>query len=155
MNAGLDTPNPKFAERVAESFERQPFMAKIGAKLGNVEPGFAEISLPYRDDLSQQHGFFHGGVVGTLADNACGYAAFTLADADSSILTVEYKLNLMAPAIGDSLVARARVVRPGRTLVVAQADVFAIRGDREKTVATALATLMLMAGMTDERQTLS
>ena len=130
-------------------------MTTIGATLGGVEPGFAEILLPYREDLSQQHGFFHGGVVGTLADNACGYAAFTLADADSSILTVEYKLNLMAPAIGDSLVARARVVRPGRTLVVVQADVFAIRGDREKTVATALATLMLMAGMTDERQTLS
>ncbi len=90
-------------------------------------------------------------MVGTLADNACGYASFTLAPADSSILTVEYKLNLMAPAAGSVLIARGRVIRPGRTLVVARADVSVRRGDgAEKTVATALATLMLMAGMADE-----
>ncbi len=131
-------------------------MSLLDAKLTAVEPGGCTIELPFRPELSQQHGFFHGGVVGTLADNACGYASFTLAPADASILTVEYKLNLMAPAAGDLLIARGRVLRPGRTLVVAQADVAVRRADGpngnwvEKPVATALATLMLMAGMADE-----
>ena len=148
---GPVAPNPAFAERVAESFRRQAFMDFLGARLVGVEAGGCTIELPFRPELSQQHGFFHGGVVGTLADNACGYASFTLAPAESSILTVEYKLNLMAPAVGDLLIARGRVIRPGRTLIVAQADVSARRGDgTEKPVATALATLMLMTGMADE-----
>jgi len=147
----LATPNPDWAARVAASFERQAFMGFLGARLAAVEPGGCDIELPFRPELSQQHGFFHGGVVGTLADNACGYASFTLAPADSSILTVEYKLNLMAPAAGAVLIARGRVIRPGRTLVVARADVSVRRDDGvEKPVATALATLMLMAGMADE-----
>ncbi|GHD58984.1 thioesterase [Thalassobaculum fulvum] len=151
VNAVLNAPNPTFAERVAGSFARQAFMGLLDARLAAVEPGACTIELPFRPELSQQHGFFHGGVVGTLADNACGYASFTLAPADSSILTVEYKLNLMAPAAGSVLVARGRVIRPGRTLIVAQADVSVRRGDgSEKPVATALATLMLMAGMADE-----
>lgn len=145
------TPNPDFAARVAASFDRQAFMGFLGARLAAVEPGGCDIELPFRPELSQQHGFFHGGVVGTLADNACGYASFTLAPADSSILTVEYKLNLMAPAEGAVLIARGRVIRPGRTLIVARADVSVRRDDgTEKPVATALATLMLMAGMADE-----
>ena len=146
----VDTPNPAFAERVRQSFARQAFMDFLGAELSGVGPGSVEILLPYRPELSQQHGFFHGGVVGTIADNACGYASFTLAPADSSVLTVEYKLNLMSPAAGDAIIARGRVLRPGRTLVVAQADVFARRKGGEKHVATAIATLMLMAGMADE-----
>lgn len=151
VNNGPRASNPAFAERVAGSFARQAFMEFLDARLTAVEPGACTIELPFRPELSQQHGFFHGGVVGTLADNACGYASFTLAPADSSILTVEYKLNLMAPAAGEVLVARGRVIRPGRTLVVAQADVSVRRGDgSEKPVATALATLMLMAGMADE-----
>lgn len=145
------TPNPAFATRVRESFARQPFMATLGAEIASVTPGQCEIRLPYRPGLGQQHGFFHGGVVGTLADNACGYASFTLADADSSVLTVEYKLNLMSPAAGEVLIARARVLRPGRTLVVAQADVLVVIDGREKPVATALATLMLMQDMPDEK----
>lgn len=143
--------NPDFAARVRESFGRQVFMATLGAEIAHVEPGICDIRLPYREALAQQHGFFHGGVVGTLADNACGYAAFTLADAESSVLTVEYKLNLMAPAAGEVLFARGRVLRPGRSLVVAQADVAVLRSGREKPVATALATLMLMYGMPDDR----
>lgn len=143
--------NPAFAARVAESFRRQAFMDFLGARLAAVEAGGCTIELPFRPELSQQHGFFHGGVVGTLADNACGYASFTLAPADSSILTVEYKLNLMAPAAGTLLIARGRVIRAGRTLIVAGADVSVRRDDGvEKPVATALATLMLMAGMADE-----
>lgn len=142
--------NPEYADRVRQSFARQPFMHFIGAEMTDVAPGSVEIRLPHKADLTQQHGFFHGGIVGTVADNACGYASFTLADVDSSVLTVEYKLNLMAPAAGEMLIARGRVLRPGRTLVVAQADVFALREGVEKPVATALATLMLMAGMADE-----
>ena len=150
-SADFSVPNPAFAERVVASFARQAFMAFIGARMVSIEPGGCDIELPYRPELGQQHGFFHGGVVGTLADNACGYASFTLAPADTSILTVEYKLNLMAPAAGSVLVARGRVIRPGRTLVVARADVSVRRDDGiEKPVATALATLMLMAGMADE-----
>ncbi len=145
--------NPAYAERVRASFGRQAFMHFIGAEIAEVSPGGVEIRLPYRAELAQQHGFFHGGIVGTVADNACGYASFSLAAADASVLTVEYKLNLMAPASGDLLIARGRVLRPGRTLVVAQADVFAVREGREKQVATALATLMLMAGMADEPHT--
>lgn len=146
-----ETPNPDFAARVTASFARQAFMGFIGARLAAVEAGGCEIDLPFRPELSQQHGFFHGGVVGTLADNACGYASFTLAPADASILTVEYKLNLMAPAAGALLIARARVIRPGRTLIVARADVFVRRDDgAERLVATALATFMFMAGMADE-----
>ena len=144
--------DPAFVERVRGSFARQAFMGFLGAELGPVAPGSVEIRLPYRRELSQQHGYFHGGVVGTLADNACGYASFSLAPADHSILTVEYKLNLLSPAAGEALVARGRVLRPGRTLVVAQADVFAVRAASEKQVATALATLMLMAGMPDDPQ---
>ena len=102
-----------------------------------------------REELTQQHGFFHGGVIGTLADNACGYAAFTLAPADASILTVEYKINIVSPGDGERLVARAKVARPGRSLVVCQADIHAVKGGAEKLVATALGTLMLMHGRDD------
>lgn len=150
VNVNFRVANPAYAERVRDSFGRQAFMHFIGAEIADVAPGSVEIRLPYRPELVQQHGFFHGGIVGTLADNACGYASFTLAAPDASVLTVEYKLNLMAPASGDLLIARGRVLRPGRQLVVAQADVFAVREGREKPVATALATLMLMAGMADE-----
>lgn len=150
VNVKTRIANPDYAERVRASFGRQAFMHFIGAEISAVSAGAVEIQLPYRAELAQQHGFFHGGIVGTVADNACGYASFSLAAADASVLTVEYKLNLMAPASGDVLIARGRVLRPGRTLVVAQADVFAVRQGREKQVATALATLMLMAGMADE-----
>jgi uncharacterized protein (TIGR00369 family) len=148
MNA-LRTPNPDFASRVRESFARQAFMTHIGAELMEVTAGSCEIVLPYREELTQQHGFFHGGVIGTLADNACGYAAFTLAPADASILTVEYKMNIVSPGDGERLAARAKVVRPGRSLVVCQADIYVVKGGAEKLVATALGTLMLMHGRDD------
>ena len=147
----IQTPNPDFAERVRESFARQAFMAHIGAVLSDVQPGRCEINLPYREELTQQHGFFHGGIIGTLADNACGYAAFTLAPADASILTVEYKMNIVSPGDGERLVARAEVVRPGRSLVVCRGDVYAVKNDTEKLAATALATMMLMHGREDDR----
>jgi len=136
--------DPDYAARVRGSFGRQPAMHLIGAEMTRVEPGFCEIRLPYRAGNTQQHGFVHGGIVGMIADSAGGYAAYTLYPADASILTVEYKMNLLAPARGDTLVARAEVVRPGRTLTVVRADVFAVEGDREILCATMQQTLITL-----------
>jgi uncharacterized protein (TIGR00369 family) len=141
--------DPQFVARIRESFERQLMMQTIGATLETVAPGRADISLPFRADLTQQHGYLHAGVVATIADSACGYAAYTLMPADSSVLTVEYKINLLAPAQGDHYVARATVLRPGRTLTVAQADVFASAGGTETRTATMLATLIALRDRPD------
>lgn len=149
--SGFEPKNPAFAERTRDSFARQRAMAYIGAGLAAVRAGEVEIALPYRPELTQQHGYIHGGIVGMIADNACGYAAFTLLPAESSVLTVEYKLNLLAPARGERLVARGRVLRPGRSLVVAEARVFAVDAEGAETpVAAALATLMPLHGRADE-----
>ncbi len=135
-----------FEARVRKSFEAQGIMGHLGARLISVTPGACEVELPYSDAVSQQHGFFHGGAIGTIADSAGGYAAFSLMDADDQILTVEYKLNLMAPASGELLIARAHVLRPGRTLTVTRADVFVVK-DGVGTVCAALQqTLMRLAG---------
>jgi uncharacterized protein (TIGR00369 family) len=142
--------DPNFEQRVRESFARQAAMALIGARLTRVEPGRCEIELPVRDDLTQQHRFVHGGIVGMIADSAGGYAAFTLMPADSSVLTVEYKINMLAPAKGEWLVARGEVLKPGRTLSVVRADVFGVEGGLQTRVATIQQTLMVMRGMTDE-----
>jgi uncharacterized protein (TIGR00369 family) len=142
MNAPAD---PQFAARVRESFARQRAMALIGASLTRVEPGCVEIELPFRDDLTQQKGFVHGGILGMIADTACGYAAFSLMPAGCSLVTVEYKINILAPARG-SLVARGEVVRPGRTLTVARAEVYARDG---KHIATMQQTLMMLANTPD------
>lgn len=142
--------NPRFAERVRDSFGRQGVMALLGAELARVEPGECEIHLPYRPELSQQHGYFHGGIIGTIADSAGGYAAFTLMPADASVLTVEYKVNLLAPGDGELLIARGRVVKPGRTLIVAAVDAMAVKAGRETLCATLLQTLMTMHGRSDQ-----
>ena len=105
--------DPDYEARVRESFGRQPFIATIGAALRSVEPGRVAIEVPCEDHITQQHGFIHGGVVGAIADNAAGYAAYSLMDAEDTVLTVEYKLNLLAPAKGDWIVAQAEVMRPG------------------------------------------
>ncbi|MBI3710915.1 MAG: PaaI family thioesterase [Proteobacteria bacterium] len=141
--------NPDFAARVRDSFDRQGAMKLIGAALVHVAPGEADIAVDYRQELSQQHGYFHGGIVGTIGDSAGGYAAFSLMPADASILTVEYKMNLLAPAAGSRLIARGRVVKPGRTLTIAHIDVFVLRDGTEHLCATLLQTLMAMAGRTD------
>lgn len=124
--------DPDFEQRIRDSFARQQVMSFLGATLDHVAPGIAQISLPYRPELSQQHGFFHGGIVGTIGDSAAGYAGYTLMPADASVLTVEYKLNLMAPADGDRLIARGKVIRPGRNLVITEAEVFVSKEGREK-----------------------
>jgi len=138
--------DPDFAERVRKSFDAQGIMDHIGATLTLIEPGVCEIELPYSDAVSQQHGFFHGGVIGTIADSAGGYAAFGLMDAEDGILTVEYKLNLMALADGDLLVARGRVLRAGRTLTVARAEVGVVKNGVEVACAAMQQTLMRIVG---------
>ena len=107
--------DPAYAARVRQAFEGQPYMHFIGAEMTGLSPGSCEIRLPYRPELSQHDGFFHGGVIGAIADNACGFASYTVAGASQAILTVEYKLNIVSPGIGEALVARGRIVnRPGR-----------------------------------------
>jgi len=135
-----------FAARVAASFAAQNFMSLIGAQLGLVEPGAVEIILPTHAEISQQDGYVHGGVVGAIADSAAGYAAMSLMPAEAGVLTVEYKINFMAPGVGESLVAKGRVVRPGRQLSICTADVVARADGAEHMVATAQFTMMQMTG---------
>src|SRR5687768_12917386 len=142
MNAPVD---PAFEPRCRASFARQKAMALIGASLTVVEPGYVEIALPYRDDLTQQKGFVHGGIIGMIADTACGYSAFSLMPADCSLVTVEYKINILTPA-RRSLVAKGQVVKPGRTLTIARAEVYA---DDGKHVASMQQTLMMLPNTPD------
>jgi uncharacterized protein (TIGR00369 family) len=137
--------DPDFAAKVRATFAGQPFMAAIGAELVRVAPGEVEIALPFRADLTQQHGYLHAGVVTALVDTACGLAAFTLMPAGSGVVSVEYKVNLLAPAVGERMLARGRVLRPGRTLTVCSGEVVAVRGEGETTVAAMLATMMRLA----------
>ncbi|MDH3229444.1 MAG: PaaI family thioesterase [Alphaproteobacteria bacterium] len=141
----FDPRNPDYEAAVRDSFARQGLMATLGASLVAVGPGWVEIAADYHDGLSQQYGFFHGGVIGAIADSAGGYAAFSLMPPESNVLTVEYKMNIVAPGRGERLIARGAVIRPGRTLTVSRADVFAIDGGAETLCATMLQTLMCLA----------
>jgi uncharacterized protein (TIGR00369 family) len=134
-----------FAEKTRASFAQQGFMQHLGAKITIIEPGRCEIRVPFRPELSQQHGYFHAGVSGAIADSASGYAAFTLMPPNSNVLTVEYKLSLVAPALGELLIARAQVIRAGRTLSVCRADVYVVKDGAEKICATSLSTIMALA----------
>lgn len=136
--------DPDYAERAHASFARQGFMTLIGARLTRVEPGLVRIETPYRAELTQQHGYFHAGVTGAIADTAGGYAGFSLFPATSSVLTVEYKLNLIAPAEGETLVATGRVIKAGRTLTVCALEVVAVKGSVQTTCATGLQTLICL-----------
>jgi uncharacterized protein (TIGR00369 family) len=133
-------------ERVRQSFGKQRIMQTIGATLDHVDAGEVHIGLAVRDDLTQQHGYVHAGVVATIADSACGYAALSLMAADAAVLSIEFKINMLAPAEGSRLVARAKVVKPGRTIVVCSADVYALRDGGEKLVATMTGTMMTVKG---------
>lgn len=146
---GFEPRNPAYADRVQSSFDRQQIMALLGAKLTRLAPGECEIQLAFKPELTQQHGYFHGGIIGTIADSAGGYAGFTLMPEESSVLTVEYKMNLLAPGDGELLIARGRVLKAGRTLVVSQVDAFVVKGGRETLCATLLQTLMTMHGRPD------
>jgi uncharacterized protein (TIGR00369 family) len=149
MTTGLVPRDPGFDARVRESFARQRVMTTLGARLVSVAPGEVAIELPFRGDLTQQHGFLHAGIVTTICDSACGYAALSLMPPDASVLTVEYKVNLLAPARGDLMVARGRVARPGRTLMVCVGDVVAVTGDHERPIATMLTTMMAVVDRAD------
>ncbi len=135
-----------YAQRVRASFDRQEAMRTLGATLTAVEPGRAIIELPWARALTQQHGFLHAGMVAAALDSACGYAAFSLMPADAAVLTIEYKINLMAPAEGERFRMEGLVVKPGRTITVADGRAYAVQAGREKLVATMTATLMAVIG---------
>jgi uncharacterized protein (TIGR00369 family) len=138
--------DPDYERRTRDSYSRQEFMRSLGARMTALSPGECELTVDYREDLSQQHGYFHGGVVGTLADVGGGYAAYSLLPQGQANLTVEYKLNLVSPGLGRELRARARAVRSGRTLTVCHCDVFAVDENGNETLcATALATYMAIS----------
>lgn len=140
-----------FEHRVRTSFSQQQVMKLIGAELVTVVPGEVEIQIPFRPDLTQQHGFLHAGIITTIVDSACGYAAFTLMPAGAEVLTVEYKVNFIAPAKGEQFVARGKVMKPGRIISFCAGEVFAISEADPKLVATISATMMTIerrAGIT-------
>jgi len=141
--------DPGFADRVRASFARQAAMATIGASLVSVEPGEVAIELPWAAGLTQQHGFLHAGMVATALDSACGYAGFTLMPAEAGVLTIEYKINLLAPARGERFRMVGTVVKPGRTVTVTEGRAYALENGREKLIATMGATLMTILGRDD------
>jgi uncharacterized protein (TIGR00369 family) len=134
-------------QSIIDNFNRQTAMTTIGAKLIHVAAGEVDIELPFRQDLCQQAGFIHAGVITTVIDTACGFAAQTLMPAGSDVVTVEFKVNFMSPAVGERFVGRGRVVRAGRTLTVTQGDVYAITEEAgsEKHIATMQATMFQIA----------
>jgi uncharacterized protein (TIGR00369 family) len=135
-----------FESRVRASFGKQRLMTTMGAELETVAPGRVDIRLPFRDDLTQQHGFLHAGTIAAVADSACGYAALSLMPADAGVLSIEFKVNMLAPAKGDAIVARGHVIRAGRTIMVCRADVVSISGGAEKLVAAMQGTMMVVTG---------
>lgn len=145
--ARFEPQDPAFAQRVLASFARQKAMDLIGASLQVLGPGCVEVRLPFREALTQQKGYVHGGILGMIADSACGYAAYSLMPATASLVTVEYKINILSPAVGD-VRARGEVVKPGRTLTVARAEVYAADG---KHVASMQQTLMMLPDTADTR----
>jgi len=144
--------DPDFEKRIRESFDRQKFMTFIHAKLNTVSPGFCEIQIPFSENISQQHGFFHAGIIGTVADNAAGYAAYSLMSSTSSILTVEFKLNLISPADGDLLIGNAQVLKYGRTLTICRSDVFSVKDGVRKLCAASQSTLIELPERPDEKK---
>jgi len=136
-----------FEARVRDSFARQRAMATIGAELTSVTPGVVEIELPFSEALTQQHGFLHAGVISTALDSACGYAAYSLMPADAAVLTIEFKVNLLAPGRGERFLFRGSVTKPGRTIIVADGQAYAFGADGEaRLVATMTGTMMTVMG---------
>lgn len=134
--------SPNFAERVQNIFNEQPVMRLIGAQLTGIEPGAIDIAIRFQKSLTQQNGFIHAGIITTIADSACGYAAYSLMPDEADVLSVEFKINLLAPAVGENFLAEGRVLRAGKTLTVARGDVFAFSGNQSKQIAAMQATIM-------------
>jgi len=145
----MQASDPNYESRVRDSFARQGAMTYLGALLHGVEPGRVEIELQFRPELAQQHGYFHAGMVSTVADSAGGYAAYTLFPAGSSVLTVEFKVNLIAPADGERVRAVGQVIRSGRTLTICELRAYVLKGERETQCLHGMATLMCLAGRSD------
>ena len=141
--------DPDYAARIRDSFDRQGAMRHLGARMTRIVPGEVEIELIFRPELTQQHGFFHGGITGAIADTAGGYAAFTLIPAAATMLTVEYKINLIAPADGEKLIATGRVVKPGRTLTICEMEVAAVKDGATTVCARGMQTLIRLDGRPD------
>lgn len=137
--------NPNYVTEVESGFARQGVMKTLGAYLISVTPGQVEIGLDFRGDLTQQHGYLHAGVITTIVDSACGFAAHTLMPPGSGVLTVEYKVNFMAPASGEQFIAVGRVIKAGRTLTVCTGEVFAVQNGERKTIAVIQTTMIRLA----------
>src|SRR4051812_34419392 len=144
--AAFTPKDPEYERRVRASFERQAAMKTIGAFLTVIEPGYVVIELPYSQALTQQHGFLHAGMIATALDSACGYAAFSLMPHDAGILTIEYKINLIAPGKGQLFRMEATVVKPGRTITVVEGRAYAVDDGKDKLIATMTATEMSITG---------
>lgn len=142
----LEPANSDFARRVQDSFARQGAMHTLGAELSLLEPGAVDVCLDLAPGLTQQHGFLHAGMVSTALDSACGYAGLTLMPADAAVLTIEFKINLLAPAKGQRFRMEGRVIKPGRTITVTEGRAYAIDEGREKLIATMGCTLMCVQG---------
>ncbi len=140
----FESKDKNFVKKVRESFSAQTVMNFIGAEITRIEAGAVDIELLYRKDLTQQNGFIHAGIITTIADSACGYAAFSLMPKGADVLSVEFKVNLLSPAIGEKFVAEARVLRAGKTLTIVQGNVFAIKSGQRKHIAIMLATIMCL-----------
>lgn len=141
--------DPDWEARVRSSFSKQPFMAHLGAELSHVSVGAVDIELPLVRELTQQHGYFHAGSTSSIADSAAGYAALSLYPAGSGVLTAEFKVNLLNPARQPRLIARGRVIKPGRTLTICRADVYGLGDEDQVHVATGLFSMMCLEGMKD------
>lgn len=146
---GFDPADQDYAKRVLASFSKQGVMTDMGASMPVVEPGYCEIHLPFKPQLTQQHGFFHGGVIGMIADSAAGFAGYSLTGPDAGVLTIEYKMNIVAPGDGELLIAEGSVIKPGRNVSVTKADVFAIKNGKRKLCATMLQSLAVRTGIPD------
>jgi uncharacterized protein (TIGR00369 family) len=143
------SPDPNYERRVRESFARQRMMGTIGARIISVTPGEVVIELPWREDLAQQHGVLHAGAVASIADSACGYAALSLMPSGSGVMSVEFKVNLLAPGRGERFLASGRVRRAGRTLTICEGTVKGIVGAEEREVAIMTATMIRLEGRPD------
>jgi uncharacterized protein (TIGR00369 family) len=149
VSTGFEPADAGYAERVKASFDKQGIMISMGATMPVIRPGYTEIHLPFKTELTQQHGFFHGGAIGAIADSAAGFAGFSLMPADAGVLTVEYKINILAPGDGELLVAKGLVIKPGRNVSITEAKVYVTKHGKEKLCAVMLQTLAVRRGIPD------
>jgi uncharacterized protein (TIGR00369 family) len=148
----FEAKDPEFSSRVHASFARQRVMAVLGVTLTQVDPGRVELELAFDPELTQQHGFMHAGIIATALDSACGYAAFSLMPPEAGVLTVEYKINFLAPAAADRFTLIGSVVKAGRTLTVCRGEAFGVRGAERLLIATMTSTVMAVQGRNDVKQ---